>query len=60
VWAIVGRVAAVLRRVLGVPDYQAYLSHMRACHPGAPPLDEAAFASDALSRRYDRPGSRCC
>jgi uncharacterized short protein YbdD (DUF466 family) len=60
VLAVVERVAAALRRVLGVPDYPAYLSHMRARHPGVPPLDEAAFASDALSRRYDRPGSRCC
>lgn len=54
------RVAAVLRRVLGVPDYQAYLAHMQARHPGVPLLDEATFARDALSRRYDRPGSRCC
>lgn len=58
--AIVERVANVLRRVMGVPDYAGYLSHMQAHHPGALPLDEAAFSHDALSRRYDRPGSRCC
>ena len=58
--ALAERVANVLRRVMGVPDYAGYLIHMRAHHPAVPPLDEAAFARDALSRRYDRPGSRCC
>jgi uncharacterized short protein YbdD (DUF466 family) len=52
--------ARVVRRVIGVPDYDAYLAHMQAHHPGIAPLDAGSFARDALSRRYDRPGSRCC
>ena len=54
------RVATVVRRVIGVPDYERYLAHMHAAHPGSPTLDADAFGRDALSRRYDRPGSRCC
>ncbi len=52
--------AAVVRRVIGAPDYATYLAHMRAHHRGVRPLDEREFARDALRRRYDQPGSRCC
>jgi len=50
----------VVRRVIGAPDYEAYVAHMCAHHAGAPVLDARAFARESLSRRYDRPGSRCC
>jgi uncharacterized short protein YbdD (DUF466 family) len=53
-------VARVLRRIIGAPDHELYLAHMRAHHPDCIPLTREAFARDALSRRYDRPGSRCC
>jgi uncharacterized short protein YbdD (DUF466 family) len=54
------RSAAVLRRVLGAPDYERYLEHVRRRHPGLAPLSREAYLRDALARRYDRPGSRCC
>jgi uncharacterized short protein YbdD (DUF466 family) len=57
---LLARLAAVVRRVIGAPDYAAYLTHVRRVHPGAVPMSREAFARDALSRRYDRPGSRCC
>jgi uncharacterized short protein YbdD (DUF466 family) len=52
--------ASVVRRVIGVPDYERYLAHMRAHHRDERPLDASAFARDVLARRYERPGSRCC
>jgi uncharacterized short protein YbdD (DUF466 family) len=52
--------ARVVRRIIGVPDHELYLAHMRAHHPECVPLSREAFARDALSRRYERPGSRCC
>jgi uncharacterized short protein YbdD (DUF466 family) len=52
--------ARVIRRVVGAPDYDAYLHHASRCDPGLVPLSREAFARDALARRYDRPGSRCC
>jgi uncharacterized short protein YbdD (DUF466 family) len=52
--------ARALRRVAGVPDYDAYVAHMRERHPGTPIMERAAFARERLAHRYDRPGSRCC
>ena len=54
------RLANVVRRVIGVPDYDRYLAHMRFEHPGVAPLSAEAFAREALTRRYERTGSRCC
>ena len=58
--AFAHRAAAVLRCVIGAPDYERYLAHASNRHPGTTPLTREEFARDALSRRYDRPGSRCC
>ena len=58
--AFAHRAASVLRCVIGAPDYERYLAHVTRRHPGTPPLSREEFARDALSRRYDRPGSRCC
>jgi uncharacterized short protein YbdD (DUF466 family) len=51
---------SLLRRIIGAPDYERYLAHVGDRHPGVTPLSREAFARDALARRYDRPGSRCC
>ena len=53
-------IAKVVRRIIGVPDYDAYVAHQRACHPDDAPITREAFAQYALARRYERPGSRCC
>ena len=37
------RVAAVLRAMIGVPDYDRYVAHMRAAHPGSAPLAREEF-----------------
>ena len=58
--AFAHRAACVLRRVIGAPDYERYLAHVTHRHPGAVPLSREEFSRDALARRYDRPGSRCC
>ena len=52
--------ATIVRRVIGVPDYEHYLAHARRCHPGEVTLSADAFVARALSRRYERSGSRCC
>ena len=51
---------SLIRRIIGAPDYERYLAHVATRHPGTTPLTREAFARDALARRYDRPGSRCC
>ena len=48
------------RRMIGVPDYAAYLKHAREHHPDTKPLDYAAFFARAQSARYRGTGGRCC
>ena len=54
------RVGDVVRRVIGVPDYERYVAHVRACHPGTLPMSPDEFARERLNSRYEKPGSRCC
>ena len=58
--AALARIGTLVRRIIGAPDYERYLAHVNRRHPGTTPLTRDAFARDALARRYDRPGSRCC
>jgi uncharacterized short protein YbdD (DUF466 family) len=55
-----GKWIAVIRTVIGVPDYERYLRHMRARHPECAVLSQAEFARERQEARYSRPGSRCC
>ena len=48
------------RRMIGVPDYAAYLRHAREHHPERAPLDYAAFFARAQAARYRGTGGRCC
>lgn len=54
------RAAALLRRIIGAPDYAAYVAHVRTHHPGREPLGEREFVAERLSARYEKPGARCC
>ena len=52
--------ARAVRRVVGAPDYEAYLAHHARCHPAVPPVSRDEFVRRRQEDRYDRPGSRCC
>ena len=54
------RIAVIARRILGVPDYDAYVSHVRVHHPEREPLTRAEFTRWRLDKRYSTPGTRCC
>ena len=54
------RLGALLRRIIGAPDYAAYLAHQRAHHPEREPLCERDFLNERLNARYEKPGARCC
>jgi uncharacterized short protein YbdD (DUF466 family) len=58
--AKIDRAACILRRVIGVPDYDIYLAHIREHHPDATPLTREEFTNQRLVDKYSRPGSRCC
>ena len=54
------RYAAILRRIIGVPDYDAYLAHLTTHQPDAIPLTPREFELARMHERYKQPGSRCC
>jgi uncharacterized short protein YbdD (DUF466 family) len=49
-----------LRAIIGAPDYERYLEHIRRHHPDVAPLSQREFERQRMADRYDRPGSRCC
>ncbi|MCC8363898.1 YbdD/YjiX family protein [Lysobacter sp. A6] len=51
---------ATARLAIGLPDYDAYVEHMRARHPDATPMTREAFAVERMEARYGRGKSRCC
>jgi uncharacterized short protein YbdD (DUF466 family) len=53
------RTASYVRAVLGVPDYDRYLAHMRAAHPGDRVMSETEFRHTRMNDRYNGT-SRCC
>jgi uncharacterized short protein YbdD (DUF466 family) len=57
---LIARVNAVIRRIIGAPDYSAYVSHMQLHHAGCAILTQAEFLDEQLTARYSTPGSRCC
>jgi uncharacterized short protein YbdD (DUF466 family) len=46
--------------VFGIPDYDAYLKHMGARHPGDPVLSQKAFSRWRIDCRYGAMRPRCC
>jgi uncharacterized short protein YbdD (DUF466 family) len=49
-----------LRRVAGMPDYDAHVAHLRRCHPDrALPTRREYFEQYLLARYGDGP-TRCC
>lgn len=51
------------RLMVGVPDYDAYVQHMRLTHPEQTPMSYEEFFRECQEARYGgadgRPG-RCC
>ncbi|MDA1082047.1 MAG: YbdD/YjiX family protein [Gemmatimonadetes bacterium] len=55
------RAIALVRRIIGAPDYEKYCAHMAATHTGEPVMTEREFVEARLTDRYSKPGAaRCC
>ena len=48
------------RLIVGVPDYDLYVAHLRRRHPDRTPMTREAFFADRVQARYGRGSSRCC
>ncbi len=49
-----------VRRVMGMPDYQAHLEHLRRFHPDRPRPSEREFFDEFVRTRYGDGPTRCC
>ena len=56
----VEQVAKVVRRIIGVPDYDRYVDHVHTHDPEATPMCRTDFEKQRVLDKYSRPGGRCC
>lgn len=51
-----------MRLMVGLPDYDAYVSHMEAAHPGQPVMPYDEFFRERQQARYGGAGKGggCC
>jgi uncharacterized short protein YbdD (DUF466 family) len=51
---------ATIKRIAGMPNYEAYLEHLQSCHPECPLPSEREYYELYLKQRYEGGGMRCC
>jgi len=49
-----------LRRIAGMPDYGAYVEHLRRCHPERTVPTEREYFEEYVAARYGDGPTRCC
>jgi uncharacterized short protein YbdD (DUF466 family) len=49
-----------VRQIAGMPDYAAYVDHVRRCHPDRAIPGEREFYEEFLRARYEGGPTRCC
>jgi uncharacterized short protein YbdD (DUF466 family) len=54
------RLRQSLRLMVGVPEYDTYVTHMRNKHPGQPIMPYREFFRERQEARYDGKVGRCC
>ena len=57
---LLARARSVVKRIAGMPNYEAYVEHLRTCHPGWPVPSEREYYELYLRQRYEGGGMRCC
>ncbi|HEU4954933.1 MAG TPA: YbdD/YjiX family protein, partial [Gemmatimonadales bacterium] len=56
----VTRAGEMLRRIAGMPDYGAYVEHLRRRHPERTPPTEREYFEQYVAARYGDGPTRCC
>jgi uncharacterized short protein YbdD (DUF466 family) len=57
------RAVQTARLMVGIPDYETYVAHRRAHHPGEPVMSYQEFVRERQKARYGCEGGRirgCC
>jgi len=57
-----GRAVQTARLMVGIPDYETYVAHRRAHHPGEPVMSYTEFFRERQKARYANEKGRlgCC
>jgi uncharacterized short protein YbdD (DUF466 family) len=50
----------MLQRIAGMPDYGAYVEHLRRCHPERAVPTEREYFEQYVAARYGDGPTRCC
>ena len=50
----------VCRLIIGIPDYDTYVEHIRRSHPERVPMTYEEFFIERQNARYKGGGGRCC
>ncbi len=58
--AVLRRALSAVRRIAGMPDYVAYVEHLRRHHPDRPVPTEREFYDEFTRVRYGDGPTRCC
>lgn len=61
--ASAGALAQTARLMIGLPDYDTYVAHMRVTHPDVAAMSRAEFFVERQNARYGAGGrmiNRCC
>ena len=53
-------VLTTIKRIAGMPDYEAYLDHVRRRHPERPLPSRREFYDEFVRARYSDGPTRCC
>jgi uncharacterized short protein YbdD (DUF466 family) len=61
-WAVFWRrMRETAHLMVGLPDYENYVTHLQTRHPGKPVMTKAEFVAERTARRYEGKGAgRCC
>lgn len=54
------RVGQSLRLMVGMPEYDTYVTHMKQVHPDRPVMSYEAFFRERQEARYGGKIGRCC
>ncbi|WNG34960.1 YbdD/YjiX family protein [Archangium minus] len=54
------RAVQTARLLIGVPDYDTYVAHMRLHHPERAVMSYEQFFNERMQARYRGGGGRCC
>jgi uncharacterized short protein YbdD (DUF466 family) len=49
-----------MRLMVGLPDYEGYVAHMRATHPDRPAMTYEEFFRERQNARYGTGAGKCC